>query len=74
MSYQLDLRTPGIRPWEAYFLKHSLHMQKSLMKALRLPQSSHRLYCLTLNFFTFFHFAIHDFLAIISSGSIYLYL
>ena len=46
-------RLVRISPFDANFLKHNLHISKSLKYALDLPHKGHLLYSLTLNFFGF---------------------
>jgi hypothetical protein len=58
--------TPGSKPFEAAFLKHSRHMPNFLRKARGLPQRGHRLYFLVENLGLRLAFAIKVFLATVS--------
>jgi hypothetical protein len=58
--YQLALRTPGISPLWARFLKHILHIPKRRKKPRGLPQIPHRVYPRVLNFGTRFCFATSE--------------
>jgi len=62
-DYQLALTTPGISPRSAIWRKQILHIPKSRIKALALPQRLQRLYLREENFGFFRHLLIIAFRA-----------
>src|SRR5262245_31955477 len=62
-SYQLELRTPGIKPWSANLRKQMRQMPNFWYTARGRPQSLHRFSRRVLNLGTRFALAIFDLLA-----------